>query len=294
MGKIKVSVCVITYNHGKYIEDCLKSLVTQETNFDFEILVSDDCSTDGTAAIVQKYADLYPDKITAFLHKTNMGGCENYLFVHRKAVGEYIAVMDGDDYALPGKLQVQSDFLDQHPECNILWHRVMAELGHNGPMVEDQINVANFPATGIDRHLIMTLVTVGANSSKMYRTVKRDVPLAEFEFVDYFLNIEQVGDGKAYFVNDKIYGVYRVGVGTSSRSNHTKVLLCKTFEYFARKYPDGRKYLNAACLLLLIVDLKNFRKSSLMYIKTFIKTFHISSFYILVKYWNIRKMLRFN
>ena len=55
----KVSVCVITFNHEKYIRQCLQSIVDQETNFDFEVIVGDDCSKDGTREVVQEFAGKY-------------------------------------------------------------------------------------------------------------------------------------------------------------------------------------------------------------------------------------------
>ena len=60
---IQVSVCVVTYNQENYIAECLESLVTQQTSFKFEIIVGEDCSTDGTRAIVQQYVEQYPDLI---------------------------------------------------------------------------------------------------------------------------------------------------------------------------------------------------------------------------------------
>ena len=71
--KPKVSVCVVTYNQEKYIRQCLQSIVDQETDFDFEVIVSDDCSMDGTCAIVQEFVEKYPGMVKPIFHDRNMG-----------------------------------------------------------------------------------------------------------------------------------------------------------------------------------------------------------------------------
>ena len=111
-GRPKMSVCVITYNQERYIGQCLQSLVEQKTDFDFEVIVGDDCSTDGTLAVVQEFVNRYPDIVRTILQPTNTGGSKNYLQVHAAAIGTYVAHVDGDDYALPGKLQAQAEVLE--------------------------------------------------------------------------------------------------------------------------------------------------------------------------------------
>ena len=93
----KVSVCVVTYNQKKYIRQCLQSIVDQEADFDFEVIVGDDCSEDGTREIVQEFVERYPGLVKAVLHEKNVGIVVNYRSVHDLARGEYIAHCDGDD-----------------------------------------------------------------------------------------------------------------------------------------------------------------------------------------------------
>jgi len=127
----KISVCVITYNHERYIEQCLRSIVQQETEFDFEVIVSDDCSTDGTRAIVESLARQYPDRIRPMLQSKNLGGNMNYLTVHRAAAGEFTCHCDGDDYWRPGKLAAQLRFMAAHPDCSAVFtnSHVVSERG---------------------------------------------------------------------------------------------------------------------------------------------------------------------
>lgn len=96
---IQVSVCVVTYNQENYLVECLESLVKQQTNFKFEIIIGEDCSTDNTRTIVQSYAEKYPNLIIPLFHEKNIGPFDNIKEVYRKAQGKYIAHMDGDDFA---------------------------------------------------------------------------------------------------------------------------------------------------------------------------------------------------
>ncbi|WP_049946053.1 glycosyltransferase [Butyrivibrio sp. WCD2001] len=115
--KIKVSVIVATYNQEKYIGHTLESVVSQNVDFKYEVLVGEDCSTDSTSRIVKEYASKYPDIIFPFFREKNLGMYANLpeLFTH--ACGEYIAIIEGDDYWIDEKkLQKQVDFLDSHKD----------------------------------------------------------------------------------------------------------------------------------------------------------------------------------
>jgi glycosyltransferase involved in cell wall biosynthesis len=121
----KVSVMVLTYNHEGFIRKTLTSILEQKTDFDFDILVGDDASTDGTAAIIQEFYERFPNKIVPFLHEKNLGGFgkANTLHALERAKGQYIAPMDGDDYWTdPLKLQKQADLLDNEPDVVACFH----------------------------------------------------------------------------------------------------------------------------------------------------------------------------
>jgi len=110
---MKVSVCVITYNHEAYIEACLQGIVSQVLNADYEIVIGDDCSADGTLAILKRYAAEYPEKIKLIAGTSNVGMTANGLRTFAACSGAYLAICEGDDYWTdPHKLQRQVDFLD--------------------------------------------------------------------------------------------------------------------------------------------------------------------------------------
>jgi glycosyltransferase involved in cell wall biosynthesis/tetratricopeptide (TPR) repeat protein len=123
---IKVSIVCITYNHEKYISQALEGFVMQQTNFKFEVIIGDDCSTDKTPDIIQKYVDRYPDLFVFVRRTQNLGVRKNFLDLHRRVRGQYVALNEGDDYwTNPMKLQIQVDYLDSHPECAVCFHPVL-------------------------------------------------------------------------------------------------------------------------------------------------------------------------
>ncbi|WP_339438653.1 glycosyltransferase family 2 protein [Pseudomonas sp. EA_15y_Pfl1_P104] len=274
---VKVSVCVVTYNQAAYIEKCLLSLVDQQANFNFEVIVGDDASTDGTSAIVLELAERYPNIIKAFVHPQNIGVTNNYLYVHGRACGKYIAHMDGDDYALPGKLQAQSDFLDQNQNYNIVWHRMLIENPTVGIVVEDLVDSSIFNDSFTRNH-IFRYITIGMHSSKMYRSSVRKVALPNFLLLDYYLNVEQIGDGLAGFVGGEPLGVYRTGIGIASSGNKTKVLLMQAFDHFLNKYKGSASEISVAVSIMTLAALKNGRFADVrIFLPVLIRSFRLST-----------------
>ncbi|RQO70220.1 family 2 glycosyl transferase [Pedobacter sp. KBW06] len=130
--EIMVSVCCITYNHEQYIAGALDSFLMQQTNFEFEILIGEDCSKDGTRVVIQEYADRYPGRIRLVHHETNIGAIRNQVDVITKAKGKYIALCDGDDFWTDQrKLQKQVDFLEANPEYVICCHHTKVINEHD-------------------------------------------------------------------------------------------------------------------------------------------------------------------
>lgn len=121
---MKVSVLMPSYNHELYIAQAIDSFLAQECDFDIELLIGDDHSTDNTLRIAQEYSLKYPDKVKLVAHRTNGGMLKNYQSLFNIAQGEYFAVLESDDYWTdPNKLQMQVTFLDANPSCGISFTR---------------------------------------------------------------------------------------------------------------------------------------------------------------------------
>lgn len=115
-----VSICIITYNQDQYIERAIESALMQQCTFSYEIIISDDCSTDGTKAIIAGYAAKYPSLIKAYYAGTNLGMLRNWEKALKLCTGKYIALLEGDDFWNdPLKLQKQFNILESHPDCVI-------------------------------------------------------------------------------------------------------------------------------------------------------------------------------
>lgn len=113
---IKLSILVVTYNQEKYIQQCLDSILVQLVDFEYEVIIGDDCSTDSTPQICDEYAKKYPF-IHVYHHSKNLGHVKNWEFCLNQCKGEYIAILEGDDYWIDcHKLQKQVDYLDSHSE----------------------------------------------------------------------------------------------------------------------------------------------------------------------------------
>lgn len=125
--EILVSVICNTYNHEKYIRQCIEGFVMQKTTFQYEVLIHDDASTDGTADIIREYADRYPNIIKPLLQKENQfskGVKITYLYQLQRAKGKFIAFCEGDDYWTDeNKLQDQVDFLKAHPDYGLVYSK---------------------------------------------------------------------------------------------------------------------------------------------------------------------------
>jgi glycosyltransferase involved in cell wall biosynthesis len=116
---------MITYNHEQYIAEAIESVLMQETDFPVELIIGEDCSTDGTRQIVKAYAEKYPHVIRALLPDHNLGMMRNDVAVLAACRGEYFAFLEGDDlWTSPQKLAVQAKYLDEHRDCVLCHHRV--------------------------------------------------------------------------------------------------------------------------------------------------------------------------
>lgn len=116
---------MITYNHERFIRRALASVIMQEANFDYELVIGEDCSTDQTRQIVLEFQKEHPDRIRLLDTPVKLGMNMNVIRTFNECRAEYVALIDGDDYwTSPYKLQKQVDFLDGHPECSTCFHPV--------------------------------------------------------------------------------------------------------------------------------------------------------------------------
>lgn len=118
-----LTVCLITYNQKKYVRQALDSIFAQKTNFNFNVVIADDFSTDGTREIINEFKDKYGDKIDLIFQEKNVGAAQNYIDLLHFPTSKYIAYLEGDDYwTEPLKLQMQVDFLEKNEDYSLTTH----------------------------------------------------------------------------------------------------------------------------------------------------------------------------
>lgn len=116
---------MVTHNHERFIEQAIASVLMQQTSFSIELLVGDDCSQDGTRRVVSQLCTRYPGVIRPFLHPAKVGPRQNFLGLLEQARGDYVALLEGDDFWTdPAKLQMSAEVLDREPAVAAVFHRV--------------------------------------------------------------------------------------------------------------------------------------------------------------------------
>jgi glycosyltransferase involved in cell wall biosynthesis len=234
-NKIKLSVLIMTYNHAKFIAKAIDSALMQETSFNYEIIISEDCSTDGTREIVKEYKRKFPDRIRVLLSEKNLHSNAVVARGIHDARGEYIALLDGDDYWLsPDKLQKQADFLDHHMDCSMCFHNAKA---FNEENKEDEWNW-----TSPDQKEFSTLEDLWrgnfiATCSTMFRNnLFEKIPQwydSFFPITDWPLYILIAEHGKIGYVNE-VLGAYRLHAGGLYSPYSVKQKLKKTLDFYRR------------------------------------------------------------
>jgi glycosyltransferase involved in cell wall biosynthesis len=281
----KLSICVITYNHENYIEDCLNSILEQKTNFDYEIIIGDDSSSDRTRDIIENYRIRHPDIIKVILQNERTGGAMNYEDVHSLANGTYICHLDGDDVFKPGKLQLQCDKMDSDPSLNILWHR-MRIFNENGAHVDHPHIDSPFLNQKITRAELLLYGPFGPHSSTMYRRKNLELRNRKFHGNDWFISVELIGDGYGMMMPE-VLGGYRItsnGLSGGAMANESnRKLLCRCQMEVLQSYPEHKSLIALRALLTALLDLSNLKSYSKYSFMVFLKSRSFPSIFKLPK-----------
>ena len=241
--KPKLSVLLVTYHHEKYIRQALDSVLMQQTDFDFEIVVADDYSQDSTMTIIQEYRAGHHN-IRILPSERNVGITRNYQRGFAACRGEYIAVLEGDDFWIsPIKLKSLVAFLEQHPECAFCFHRFL-RLGEASsfsvhPPLEIGGEFALFSAAQLASDNF-----IGNFSACVYRREcidRLDPALFEMKVYDWMLNITVAQEGMIGYLPTimSIYRAHPAGAWSGKTlAEHTPELLNLIGAY--NKYLDFR------------------------------------------------------
>lgn len=219
----KVSVWMITYNHSKYIRQSIDSVLRQNTNFEYEIIIGDDGSTDGTKDILVEYRNKYPDKIKLLIEEKNKGIKDNVFKTYQACNGEYIALLEGDDYWIDdNKLQKQVDFLDNNKDYSSCFSRVKV-IYENNKELSSFLPLKELEKTEFETEYILknffipTLTVMFRKSSLEFPSWFNDINTV----FDYPMHVMRSKHGKLKML-DGIMGVYRKHDGGATNNINEK------------------------------------------------------------------------
>ena len=209
---MKVSVLVTTYNHEKYIAQALDSVLMQETNFDYEIIIGEDRSADQTRSIVLDFQRRNPEKIRLVLPAENLGSAGNRVFAQalELAQGEYVALLDGDDYWTSAKkLQKQVEFLDLHPDCALCFHNAL-RIYEDGSRAVLPYNFPGQKPISVLEDIVQSNFIAGP-TPMLRKDVAGHLPewYCNLPHGDWSLYILCAQHGKIGYI-DEILGIYRI------------------------------------------------------------------------------------
>ncbi|MEI6853272.1 MAG: glycosyltransferase [Bacteroidota bacterium] len=240
-----LSICMITYNHEQFILKAMEGILMQETDFEYEFIISNDHSTDKTHEIIQDFLKTQPKvaNIHYFHHELNLGMMENFMFALKKCQGKYIALCEGDDYWIDTlKLQRQVDFLEKNPEYSMCFHNSEV-ININGIKVEKlfcNYNTSVFYGEDLLKRWLMPTASV------VYRNIE------DIDFPVYFNNsthgdlalfLYAVQNKKIKYI-DSVMSVYRLNSNSVTINkfngiahNEKHIEQCKQMlDYFKPKY----------------------------------------------------------
>ncbi len=231
--EIMVSICCLSYNHEKYLRQCLDGIVNQKTNFKFEAIVHDDASTDNSQAIIREYEEKYPDIIKPIYQTENQysqGKKISKDYVFPKVKGKYIALCEGDDFWCDeNKLQKQFNALENNPNCNMSIHLVKgisedgSDFGRNYPNFSIKSGVLS------SRQLLDYICTNDYVFQTSSFFCKSSEIVNKLDNVPKFVSVSSTGDtaillryaaiGDIYYINDEMSCYRHESVSSIERRN---------------------------------------------------------------------------
>lgn len=280
--EIMLSICVVSYNHEAYIRECLDHILEQEMDFSYEIMVGNDCSTDGTARVLEEYKD----KVKVINRTTNMGLCANQYDLFLRAKGKYILDFSGDDYFCDSRaLQKYVDFLEKHSEYYAVsaWNYMYKES--DGKMyknydescpseftLEDFLRDASIPTNygvirntfSIDQDRNRYLLQGARNNEEMkmwFYTLSKGKRYIMHEYLHVYRSVEKKG-GTNYNSMHTLVDMFRDNYGDLcmlrgqfGEDYNFKPIIMKRSNYYCIKLSDNVKNLIAFARVMQFRDL---------------------------------------
>lgn len=276
--EVMVSIHCITYNHENYIRDALEGFVKQQTNFRFEAIVHDDCSTDGTAAIIREYAERYPSIIKPIFEEENLyskkdGSLSRVMNTHIR--GKYVAYCEGDDYWTdPRKLQKQVDFLSTHPDYSMCFHnaKIKCPRSTKNDRLFANLEIRDYSGPEIHKNWIVPTASVLIKKEVLANhRLKKAIAAKIFPIGDLLLFLAAADMGKISCIDNRPLCAYRIhggGVTQTIFRDHYRTLrwVKQIPRFFGPQYRSTTKeIISNECLNMLIDSYRAKKLKDMMY-----------------------------
>ncbi len=240
-----VTACLITYNQARFIRQSLDGILQQQTEYPWELIVADDCSTDGTRDILQDYLSKHPDRIRLILRDKNVGASRNWFELITTPQSKYIALCEGDDYWTdPTKLQQQVSFLENNPDYSACFHGVEVVDGEGRKLGKQKNSfIHNRDVSAAEMMMGRVLSTL----SLCYRNVIREFPEEYHKSPtgDNFLCSLLGNYGKGKFlpgIKPSAYRMHSAGTWSLKAGDHKRMTLLQSYFWLWQYYQrTGRR-----------------------------------------------------
>ncbi len=239
-----VSICCVTYNHAPFIRQCLDGFISQRVDFDYEIIINDDCSTDGTIEIIKEYKEKYPDIIYPIFHEKNQysqgvrGIFSKFCFPIAK--GKYIAICEGDDYwDNPCKLQLQVDFLENNSDYSMCFTRakVLLEIPSNIWIKCFNIEDREYSATELFSEWIVPTGSIMFTDIVKQQLLEQDGSYLNGDIV-FVQRAAHLGKVRGMSVYTTVYRMQQSGVTYNEKSRFNAIMRYpEHYECIKRNFP---------------------------------------------------------
>ncbi len=277
---MKVSVCMITYGHEKYISQAIEGVLMQECNFEIELVIFNDCSPDNTDEIIQSIIKKHErgSWIKYVKHNQNIGMMANFLLAVGACNGDYIALCEGDDYWIdPLKLQKQTSFLASNSQFSLCFHNNIIKNDNSEKIMLTDLGKHEFDTKDVLRQWFIPTASI------VFRNY------SDFVFPDWFVNC-QSGDiplllllslrGDIKYI-DEVMSVYRLHPGGVSNTHreYSKVIgmiyIYQSFNFYTKlKFDEEIKkaiIYEMQCHLPEIQELKQLKRNKEGFFKKSLK-----------------------
>lgn len=236
-----VSICSTTFNLEKYIAEAIESWLAQKTNFEFEIVICDDCSKDKTIDIIEFYIKKHPNIIRLLKAEKNQGMMPNFIWSLESAKGKYIAVCDGDDYWIDEyKLQKQIDFLENNPEYSSCFTNSLVKNEVTGEFIVAKKYIWDSATTeDFFEHNDFQNDNIPLSPGHISAFVFRNNLIKKYP--DWFYKVDGVTDFPLYMMISEFGKAKFFNINTSVYRNHPKST--STIDYELIRLENGRIFI---------------------------------------------------